>query len=76
MTQPPQRIRVAYIVSSLMSGGAELQMLALSERLPRDEFHVDFICMAEPGPEGRIVSSPWWVVEEAWMAVPGDGPSP
>ena len=50
MTQPPQRIRVAYIVSSLMSGGAELQMLALSERLPRDEFHVDFICMAEPGP--------------------------
>jgi glycosyltransferase involved in cell wall biosynthesis len=43
------RIRVGYVVSRLDPGGAETQMLELAERLPRDEFEVDFICTSEPG---------------------------
>lgn len=44
-----RRLRIAYISSRLEPGGAETQMLALAERLPVDEFQVDFICTSEPG---------------------------
>jgi glycosyltransferase involved in cell wall biosynthesis len=42
-------LRIAYVASRLDPGGAEGQMLALAERLPRDEFRVDFICTSERG---------------------------
>ena len=42
-------LRIAYISSRLDPGGAETQMLALAERLPADEFGVDFICTSEAG---------------------------
>lgn len=42
-------LRVAYIVASLRAGGAEKQMLALAERLPRDRFVVEFVSIAGPG---------------------------
>ena len=45
----PRTLRVAYVVSRLDPGGAERQMLSLAERLPRDEFRVDFICLSAPG---------------------------
>jgi glycosyltransferase involved in cell wall biosynthesis len=40
---------VAHLVASLMPGGAELQQLALAERLPRDRFRVDFLAIAGAG---------------------------
>lgn len=42
-------LRVAHVVASLMPGGAELQELALAERLPRDRFRVDFLAIAGAG---------------------------
>ena len=49
MSPLPRPIRIGYVVSRLDPGGAEKQMLELAERLPRDEFQVDFICTSEPG---------------------------
>lgn len=37
------------MVASLIPGGAELQQLALAERLPRDRFQIDFVAVAGPG---------------------------
>jgi glycosyltransferase involved in cell wall biosynthesis len=42
-------LRIAYIPPSLKPGGAEKQMLALAERLPRDRFQVDFVAVAGSG---------------------------
>ena len=42
-------LRVAYLPPSLRPAGAERQMLALAERLPRDRFQVDFLAMSGPG---------------------------
>jgi len=42
-------LRVAYLPPSLRPGGAEKQMLALAERLPRDRFQVDFVAIAGSG---------------------------
>ncbi len=42
-------IRVAYLLGSLSAGGAERQMLLLAERLPRDQFEVDFLSMVGAG---------------------------
>lgn len=44
------RIRVAYLPATLRPGGAERQMLALAERLPRDRFEVDFLAIVGHGP--------------------------
>lgn len=44
-----RRLRVAYLTGSLKPGGAEKQMLALAERLPRDRFEVDFVATAGSG---------------------------
>jgi glycosyltransferase involved in cell wall biosynthesis len=43
------RVRVAFITASLVAGGAERQMLLLAERLPRDAFAVEFICLKLAG---------------------------
>jgi glycosyltransferase involved in cell wall biosynthesis len=43
------RIRVAYVPASLRPGGAERQMMALAERLPRDRFEVDFLSIVGQG---------------------------
>jgi glycosyltransferase involved in cell wall biosynthesis len=43
-------LRLAYLVPRLQIGGAELQMMTLAERLPRDRFEVDFLCFIGEGP--------------------------
>ena len=45
-----KRIRIAYPLSSLRVGGAELRALSLVERLPRDRFDVHFISLLGAGP--------------------------
>lgn len=42
-------LRIAHVIASLMPGGAELQELALAERLPRDRFRIDFLAIAGVG---------------------------
>jgi glycosyltransferase involved in cell wall biosynthesis len=44
-----RRLRIAYLPASLRPGGAERQMLALAERLPRDRFAVEFLALSGPG---------------------------
>ena len=44
-----RRLRIAYFLASLRVGGAEKQMLALAEGLPRDRFQVDFIAVNGSG---------------------------
>jgi glycosyltransferase involved in cell wall biosynthesis len=44
-----RRLHVAYLVASLRAGGAEKQMLALAEGLPRDRFEVDFVAIGGSG---------------------------
>lgn len=44
-----RQIRVAYLPASLRPGGAERQMMALAERLPRDRFQVDFLAIVGRG---------------------------
>ncbi|MFL5758047.1 MAG: glycosyltransferase [Chloroflexota bacterium] len=44
-----ERLRIAYIASSLRPGGSERQMLALAARLPTDRFAVDFVTLSDPG---------------------------
>lgn len=43
-------LRVAYLPATLRPAGAERQMLALAEGLPRDRFRVDFLAMSGAGP--------------------------
>jgi glycosyltransferase involved in cell wall biosynthesis len=43
-------LRIAYLPPLLRPAGAERQMLALAERLPKDRFRVDFLAMSGPGP--------------------------
>ncbi len=43
-------LRLAFPISSLRIGGAELRALGLAERLPRDRFAVDFLSFAGVGP--------------------------
>jgi glycosyltransferase involved in cell wall biosynthesis len=45
-----RRLRIAQLVTALAAGGAQLQALALAERLPRDRFEVDFLCIGGEGP--------------------------
>jgi glycosyltransferase involved in cell wall biosynthesis len=45
-----RQLRIAHVVTALVAGGAELQALALAERLPRDRFAVDFLCVGGEGP--------------------------
>ena len=42
-------LRVAHLIAGLMRGGAELQELALAERLPRDRFRIDFLAVGGAG---------------------------
>ncbi len=42
-------LRVGYVVNFLRPGGAEREMLALAERLPRDRFAAEFIEFSGPG---------------------------
>jgi glycosyltransferase involved in cell wall biosynthesis len=44
-----RRLRIAYVPASLSPGGAERQMLALAERLPRDRFEVEFLVLSGSG---------------------------
>ena len=44
-------LRIAYLPPLLRPAGAERQMLALAERLPKDRFTVDFLTMSGPGPD-------------------------
>ena len=44
-----RRVRIAYLPPRLTPGGAERQMLALAERLPRDRFEVEFLVLSGPG---------------------------
>jgi glycosyltransferase involved in cell wall biosynthesis len=43
-------IRLAFLLGTLMRGGAELQMLALAEHLAGHGFSVDFVCRSGAGP--------------------------
>ena len=45
---PSRRLRIAYVVAALRPGGAERQMLALAERLPKDLFQVSFLVLSGP----------------------------
>jgi glycosyltransferase involved in cell wall biosynthesis len=44
-----RQLRIAHVIASLMPGGAELQELALAERLSRDRFRIDFLAIAGVG---------------------------
>jgi glycosyltransferase involved in cell wall biosynthesis len=44
-----RRLRIAYLPARLSPGGAERQMLALAERLPRDRFEVEFLSLSGSG---------------------------
>ena len=44
-----RRLRVAYLPTVLQAGGAEKQMLALAERLPKDRFEVEFVALSGAG---------------------------
>jgi glycosyltransferase involved in cell wall biosynthesis len=46
-----KRIRIAYLPAALRPGGAERQMVSLAERLPRDEFEIDFLVLSGEGPD-------------------------
>jgi glycosyltransferase involved in cell wall biosynthesis len=51
-------LRVAYLPPALVSRGAERQMLALAEGLPRDRFTVDILAMSGAGPnDGRALAA-------------------
>jgi glycosyltransferase involved in cell wall biosynthesis len=43
-------LHIAYLPPTLRPAGAERQMLALAEGLPRDRFRVDFLAMSGAGP--------------------------
>jgi len=45
----PARIRVGYVTATLDPGGSEKQMIALAERLPKDEFETTFLLFQETG---------------------------
>jgi glycosyltransferase involved in cell wall biosynthesis len=45
-----KEIHIAFLLGRLKSGGAELQMLALTEGLTRQGFRVDFVCRSGAGP--------------------------
>jgi glycosyltransferase involved in cell wall biosynthesis len=60
MRPEPRPLRVAYAISSLRIGGAELRALGLAERLPRDRFEVDFLSFLGAGPldqRGRLAGA-------------------
>lgn len=44
-----RRLRVAYVPARLSPGGAERQMLALAERLPRDRFEPELLILSGAG---------------------------
>ena len=44
-----RRLRLAYLAARLNPGGAERQMLALAERLPKDRFAVEFLTLIGTG---------------------------
>lgn len=44
-----RRLRIAYLPASLALGGAERQMLALAERLPRDRFEAEIVVLSGAG---------------------------
>ena len=44
-----RRLRIAYVPATLSPGGAERQMLALAERLPRDRFQAEFLVLSGAG---------------------------
>ena len=43
-------LRIGYLISSLVAAGGERQMVALAERLPAEEFRIDFLARTGPGP--------------------------
>lgn len=45
-----RRLRVAYLLNVLNTGGPERQTIALAERLPRDRFEVEFVLLRQAGP--------------------------
>lgn len=44
-----RRLRIAYLPANLNPGGAERQMLALAQRLPRDRFEAEFVVLSGSG---------------------------
>jgi len=68
-----RQIRVAYLPASLRPGGAERQMMALAERLPRDRFQVDFLAIVGRGSyDGRAEAAGSRVQALGSPSGPGD----
>jgi glycosyltransferase involved in cell wall biosynthesis len=66
-------LRVAQVVTALVAGGAQLQALALAERLPRDRFQVDFLSLGGEGPyDERARAAGLEVVHLGHRATPGE----
>ena len=66
-------LRVAHLVASLMPGGAELQELALAERLPRERFQLDFLAYAGEGRfDDRARNAGCRVIHLGMRAQPGE----
>jgi glycosyltransferase involved in cell wall biosynthesis len=64
-------IRLAFLVGGLTRGGAELQMIALTERLTREGFEVDFVVRSGSGPlepEARAAGAAIHVIGQATTA--------
>ena len=70
------RLRVAYLPASLNPGGAERQMLALAERLPRDRFDVEFVTLSGPGSYDRRVRDAGLNIRHAGAAPAPDASLP
>lgn len=68
------RLRVAYLPATLNPGGAERQMLALAERLPRDRFDVEFVTLSGPGSYDQRVQDAGLKIRHAGAA-PAPGAS-
>jgi glycosyltransferase involved in cell wall biosynthesis len=66
-----RRLRVAYLPGSLALGGAERQMLALAERLPRDRFEAEIVVLSGVGHYDERARSAGLRLRSA-----GEGPAP
>lgn len=71
-----RRLRVAYLPASLRPGGAEKQMMALAERLPREQFQVDFVSISGAGAYDVAASAAGARIRSLGSAPPPDSSIP
>ncbi len=63
----PGRIRIAYVVASFVTGGAERHLLELWSRLDRDRFELEIFCVRREGPFLPAVEALGWPIRDLRM---------